>query len=88
MNEVIAKNGAIGFTQAKELKKEFKLIHRYIAHNIVSKKGHYNQVTNMDAFIIYRVTIDEPMNLNYIILKKMVDIRNHSSQATLWCSSN
>ena len=35
----------------------------------------------MDAFIIYRAAIDESLNLNYIILKKMVDVRNHSSRA-------
>ena len=40
MNEVISKNGAIGATQTKELKKEFRLFHRYIAYNIISKKGH------------------------------------------------
>ena len=35
----------------------------------------------MDAFIIYRATIDEPLNLNYIILKEMADVRNHSNRA-------
>ena len=25
--------------------------------------------------------LDEPLNLNYIILKEMTDVRNHSSQA-------
>ena len=35
----------------------------------------------MDAFIIYRVAIDEPLNLSYIILKEMADLSNYSSQA-------
>ena len=35
----------------------------------------------MDSFIIYRVAIEEPLNLNYIILKEMVDMRSHSSRA-------
>ena len=35
----------------------------------------------MDSFIIYRATIDEPLNLNYIILKEMADVRNHKNQA-------
>ena len=35
----------------------------------------------MDAFIIYRVVVDEPFDLNYIILKEMADVRNHSNQA-------
>ena len=81
MNEIIAKNGAIGVTQTKELKKKFRLFHRYIAHNIIFNVGHYNQVTTMDAFIIYKNLIDEPLNLNYIILKEMADVRNHSSIA-------
>ncbi|GFS29173.1 hypothetical protein Acr_00g0005660 [Actinidia rufa] len=54
---------------------------QYIAHNIIPKAGDYNQVTTMDAFIIYRAEIDEPLNLNYIILKEMTDVRNHSSRA-------
>ena len=36
MNGVIVNNGAIGVTQTKQLKKEFKLFHKYIAHNIIS----------------------------------------------------
>ena len=81
MNEIIAKNGAIGITQTKELKKKFWLFHTYIAYNIILKAEHYNQVTTMDAFIIYRVSIYEPLNFNYIILKEMANVSNHSSQA-------
>ncbi|GFS38866.1 hypothetical protein Acr_00g0059940 [Actinidia rufa] len=53
----------------------------YIAYNIIPKAGHYNQVTIMDAFIIYKAAIDKPLNLNYIILKEMANVRNHSSRA-------
>ena len=81
MNEVISKNRAIGATQIKELKKEFKLFHWYIAYNLIPKKGHYNQMTNVNSFIIYRTAIEEPLNVNYIILKEMADVRNHSSRA-------
>ena len=35
----------------------------------------------MDAFIIYKAAVDEPLNLNYIILKEMANVRNHSSWA-------
>ena len=81
MNYVIFKNGALGATQTKKPKKEFRLFYRYIIYNIIPKKGHYNQVTTMDKFIIYRDAIEEPPNLNYIILKEMVDVKNHSSRA-------
>ncbi|PSS08030.1 Acylphosphatase-1 like [Actinidia chinensis var. chinensis] len=43
--------------------------------------GHYNQMTNMDAFIIYKATLEESLNLNYIILKEMADVRNHNTRA-------
>ena len=36
MNEVISKRGALGATQTKDLKNEFRLFHRYIAYNISS----------------------------------------------------
>ena len=74
MNEVIAMNGKIRATSTKHLKKEFRLFHRYIAHSIIPKTGHYNQVTNMDVFIIYKAAMDELLNLNYIILKEMADV--------------
>ena len=45
------------------------------------KAGQYNQVTTMDTFIIYRATIDEPLNLNYIILKEMANMKNYSNRA-------
>ena len=57
------------------------MFHKYIAYNIIPKARHQNQVTTMDAFIIYKATMDEPLNLNYIILKEMADVRNHSSRA-------
>ena len=65
MNEVISKNRALGATNQRA-KKEFRLFHRYIAYNIIPKKGHYNEVTTVDSFIIYRVAIEEPLNLNFI----------------------
>ena len=38
-------------------------------------------MTTIDAFIIYKVVVDEPLNNNYIILKEMTDVINHSSRA-------
>ena len=67
--------------KTKHLKKEFRLFHSYIAYNIIPKAGHYNQVTSINAFIIFKATMDELLSLNYIILKEMADVRNHSSQA-------
>ena len=58
MNEIIAVNEKVEVTQTKHLKKEFRLFHKYIAYNIISKARHYNQVTNMDAFIIYKASIN------------------------------
>ena len=79
--EVLAGEGTTMVTDTKHLRKEFRLFHRYIAHNIISKAGHYNQVTNMDAFIIYKAAMEEPLNLNYIILKEMADVRNYNTRA-------
>ncbi|XP_057488693.1 uncharacterized protein LOC130774654 [Actinidia eriantha] len=79
--EVIAIEGVARVTDTKHLKPEFRLFHRYIAHNIIPKAGHYGQVTNMDAFIIYKAAMEEPLNLNYIILKEMADVRNHNTRS-------
>ena len=68
-------------TKTIHLKKEFRLFHRYIAQNIIPKVCHYNQVITMDDFIVYKAAIDEPLNLNYIILKEMADVRNHNTIA-------
>ncbi|GFZ01084.1 hypothetical protein Acr_14g0007190 [Actinidia rufa] len=81
MYDVIAGENIVKVTETVHLKKEFRLFHRYIAHNIISKAGHFNQVTTLDAFIIYKAAIDEPLNLNYIILKEMADVRNHNTRA-------
>ena len=34
----------------------------------------------MDTFIIYKAAMKEPLNLNYIILKEMADVRNHNTR--------
>ncbi|GFY93171.1 hypothetical protein Acr_08g0015670 [Actinidia rufa] len=77
MYEVIGNKGE-KVTDTIHLTKEFRLFHRYIAHNIIPKAENYNQVTNIDAFIIYKAAMEEPLNLNYTILKEMADVRNHS----------
>ena len=81
MYEAISGEGTRWVTDTKHLRKEFRLFHRYIAYNIIPKAAHYNQVTNMDVFIIYKVAIKEPLYLNYIILKEMAEVRNHNTQA-------
>ncbi|GFY97615.1 hypothetical protein Acr_12g0001560 [Actinidia rufa] len=35
----------------------------------------------MDAFIIYKAVVEELLNLNYLILKEMADVRNHNTRA-------
>ena len=81
MNEVIAGEGHIRVTLTKHIRLEFRLFHRHIAFNIIPKAGHYDQVTTMDAFIIYKAAMEESLNLNYIILKEMADVRNHNTRS-------
>ena len=81
MYDVMDETNVIKVTDTIHLKKEFRFFHKYIAHNIIPKADHHNQVTTMDAFIIYKAAIDEPLNLNYIILKEMADVRNHNTWA-------
>ena len=81
MNKVISTHGTLGASQIDDLKKEFRLLHRFIAYNVIPQKGHYNQVITMNSFIIYRSAIEEPMNLNYIIPSEMADVRNHKIRA-------
>ena len=81
MYDVIAGEGTTRVIDVKHLKPKLRAFHRYIAHNIIPKGRHYNQVTNMDAFIIYKAVVKEPLNLNYILLKEMADVRNHTSRA-------
>ena len=81
MNEKISIKGTIRATQFKDLKKSYRLFHKFIAYNIIPQKGHYNQVTSMDSFIIYRSAIKQPLNLNYLILREMDDVRNHKNRS-------
>ena len=49
--------------------------------NVIPKRGHNNQFSTMDSFIIFRITIRQPLNLRYLILKEMVDMKNHKSKS-------
>ncbi|GFS41478.1 hypothetical protein Acr_00g0074560 [Actinidia rufa] len=71
MNETVSIHGTVGASQHKELKKEFRLFHKFISYNVTPKHGHHNQVSTMENFIIYRSAIEDPLNLNYIILREM-----------------
>ena len=44
LNEKNFIRGSLGALTTKELKKKYKLFHRFIAYNVIPKKGHYNQV--------------------------------------------
>ena len=52
MNKVISIRGTLGASETKDLKKELGYSISSL-HNVIHKKGHYTQVTNMDNFIIY-----------------------------------
>ena len=58
MNEVISTQGTLGASKTKDLKKEFRLFHQFIAYNVIPPNGHYNQVTTMESFIIHRSAIE------------------------------
>ncbi|GFY91139.1 hypothetical protein Acr_07g0013350 [Actinidia rufa] len=81
MYEIIVGEGTMRVIDTRHLMPEFRLFYRYLAYNIIPKAGHYSQVTNMDAFIIYKATMEEPLNLNYILLKEMADVRNHNTRS-------
>ena len=81
MYDVIAGKGTPRFTDTIYLRPEFRLFHRYLAYTIIPKAEHYSQVTNMDAIIIYKAVVEESLNLNYIILKEMADVRNHNTRS-------
>ena len=38
LNEAISIRGTLGASQTKELKKKYRLFHRFIAYNVISKK--------------------------------------------------
>ena len=44
MNEKISIKGTIRATQAKDLKKSYRLFHKFIAYNVIPKKEHYNKL--------------------------------------------
>ncbi|GFZ18474.1 hypothetical protein Acr_27g0002130 [Actinidia rufa] len=81
MNEIVSIRGTVGASHHKDLKKEYRLFHKFIAYNVVPQHGHYNQVSTMDNFIIYRSATNDPLNLNYIILREMAYIRNHKKRS-------
>ncbi|GFZ09227.1 hypothetical protein Acr_20g0010350 [Actinidia rufa] len=81
MNETVSIHGTVGASQHKELKKEFRLFHKFISCNVTPKHGHHNQVSTMENFIIYRSAIEDPLNLNYIILREMAYVRTHKNRS-------
>ncbi|GFZ06751.1 hypothetical protein Acr_18g0009210 [Actinidia rufa] len=81
MNETVSIHGTVGASQHKELKKEFRLFHKFISYNVTPKHGHHNQVSTMENFIIYRSAIEDPLNLNYIILREMAYVRTHKNRS-------
>ncbi|GFZ15756.1 hypothetical protein Acr_25g0001650 [Actinidia rufa] len=82
INETVSSiHGTVGASQHKELKKEFRLFHKFISYNVTPKHGHHNQVSTMENFIIYRSAIEDPLNLNYIILREMAYVRTHKNRS-------
>ena len=49
-----------------------RLLHRIIAHNILPKKGHYDEVTFMELCLIDSMIQRRPINLPYILIRNMI----------------
>ena len=49
-----------------------RLIHQIIAHNILLKKRHYDEVTLMNMFLIDCMTKGHQINLPYMMMKKLI----------------
>jgi len=77
-NEEVALNtGSYNFTpsakiKSKDLLLQPKILHRIIAHNILSKKGHYNKVTFKDICLIDCMIRGYQINLSFIMMKNMI----------------
>ena len=81
MNDTVSIRGTVGANQHKDLKKEYRLFHRFISYNITPKHGHHDQVSTMKNFVIYRGATKDPLNLNYIILREMANIHNRKNRS-------
>ena len=79
--EEISIANKVGALNTRDLKRKFRLFHRFISYSIIPKGGHYNQVSTLDSFSIFRSAIGQPLNLNYLILKEMADVGNHVNRA-------
>jgi hypothetical protein len=77
-NEEVALNtGSYNFTpsakiKSKDLHLQPKILHRIIAHNILSKKRHYNKVTFKDICLIDCMIRGYQINLSFIMMKNMI----------------
>ncbi|KAF9662218.1 hypothetical protein SADUNF_Sadunf18G0030400 [Salix dunnii] len=58
-----------------------RLLHRIIAHNILPKKGHYDEVTFMELCLIDCMIQRRPINLPYIMIRNMILAYNKKQKA-------
>ncbi|KAF9663445.1 hypothetical protein SADUNF_Sadunf17G0050800 [Salix dunnii] len=58
-----------------------RLLHRIIAHNILPKKGHYDEVTFMELCLIDCMIQRRPINLPYIMIRNMILAYNQKQKA-------
>ncbi|KAG5223073.1 Retrovirus-related polyprotein from transposon [Salix suchowensis] len=63
-----------------------RLIHRIIAHNILPKKGHYDEVTFMELCLIDCMIQRRPINLPYIMIRNMILAYDKKKGSTIWPS--
>ena len=54
-----------------------RILHFIISYNLLSRVGHHDEVTYMDAYMIFHILKGIPFNFAHIILAHMIDALSH-----------
>ena len=57
------------------------IVHLIISYNLLPHDGHHDEVTYMDAFLIFHILQGRPINLAHIILSYMIDALSHMAKS-------
>ena len=75
----------VGRLQADNLTYEVRLLHKIVGRCILTRGGHWNEVSYLDAFIMDSILVNRPVDLDHLMIQHMI-LSPSMAGSTLWTS--
>lgn len=53
---------------------KYRVLHKFVAANVVPQGGHYNEITRLQSYVLYKIITHGSLSLPYIMMREMAAV--------------